>query len=76
MKKLVFVLGLGVFAACGGGAAADASKDSTGAKDSTPVVAPAVDSAAIKAAADSTAKADSVKAKAVADSVAKAAKKK
>jgi hypothetical protein len=69
MKKLLFVFVLGAFAACGSGETA----------------APAVDSAAIKATADSLAKVaadsaakatmvDSAAMKAAADSLAKAAK--
>ncbi len=50
MKKLLFVLAIGAFAACSSGENKDAAKDST-------TVAPAADSAA-KAAADTTKKAD------------------
>ncbi len=77
MKKLLFVLALGVFAACGSGTGSGSGSDST-AKDTTSTMAPmapAVDSAAIKAAADSAHKADSIMAKHVADSTAKAMKK-
>ena len=69
MKKLVFVLALGVFAACGGGSGSASGSDST-AKDSAATMAPmapAVDSAALKAKADSTMKADSIAAKIIAN---------
>ena len=75
MKKIIFVLALGVFAACGGGAASDTKTDSTETDSSTMApMAPAVDSAKLKMEADSTAKADSIAKKMVADSIAKAAK--
>jgi hypothetical protein len=77
MKKLVFVLALGVFAACGGGSGSASGSDTT-AKDSTSNMtapaAPAVDSVAMKAKADSAMKADSMAKKMMADSMAKAAK--
>ena len=75
MKKVLFVIALGVFAACGGGAASSTAADSTKTDSSTMApMAPAVDSAKLKAEADSTAKADSIAKKVVADSLAKAAK--
>ncbi len=78
MKKLLFVLALGVFAACGNGSGTPAATDSV-AKDTTVMTpAPAApDSAAMKMAADSAKMkmaADSAAAKMAADS-AKHAKK-
>ena len=75
MKKVLFVIALGVFAACGGGAASDAKTDSTKTDSSAMApMAPAVDSAKLKMEADSTMKADSIAKKMVADSLAKASK--
>ena len=72
MKKLLLVLALGVFAACGNGSGTPAATDSV-AKDTTVMApAPAVDSAALKAAADSAAvkaKADSIAAAKAADTL-------
>ncbi len=74
MKKVLFVIALGVFAACGGGAATSTANDSTKTDSAATTVAPAVDSAKLKMEADSTAKADSIAKKVVADSLAKASK--
>ena len=38
MKKLLFVLAIGAFAACGSGASSSTAVDTTAKKDSTPVV--------------------------------------
>jgi len=75
MKKVLFVIALGVFAACGGGASSETKTDSTKTDSSAMApMAPAVDSAKLKMAADSTAKADSIAKKMMADSLAKATK--
>ncbi len=57
MKKLLFVLAIGAFAACSSGENKEAAKDSSAVKADTTAVK--VDTAAKKTAADSTAKADS-----------------
>ncbi|RXK80558.1 hypothetical protein [Filimonas effusa] len=56
MKKLLFVLALGAFAACGSGENKENAADTTPKVDSPAVVAP--DTTAVVAPVDSTAKAD------------------
>jgi hypothetical protein len=55
MKKLLFILAIGAFAACGSGENKDAAADSTVAPAADSTVAPAADST-VAPAADSTAK--------------------
>jgi ABC-type glycerol-3-phosphate transport system substrate-binding protein len=43
MKKLLFVLAIGAFAACGSGSGSGSAADSTAAKDSTTMMAPTPD---------------------------------